>query len=70
MFLYTQIVNVNASQASMYGTKVEIKLRKAEPGSWARLDVPKAQVANKPTKLENKVDSMTTQIDSVDLSDL
>lgn len=55
----------------MYGTKVEIKLRKAEPGSWARLDIPKAPVVSKPPKVEeNKVDIMTTQIDSVDLSDL
>jgi hypothetical protein len=29
----------------MLGTKIEIKMRKAEPGSWCKLDFPKAPPA-------------------------
>ncbi|KAJ8966194.1 hypothetical protein NQ317_015414 [Molorchus minor] len=37
------IINVEESQVSMYGTKVEIKMKKAEPGSWVKLGDPVAQ---------------------------
>lgn len=67
-----QIVDVENSQVSMYGTKVEIKLKKAEPGSWTRLDVPKAHPEAQLTKPKqiDKVDSLTPQVDAVDLSDI
>lgn len=55
----------------MYGTKIEIKLKKAEPGSWTRLDIPRATpVGDSPKAVNDKVDNLTPQIDSVDLSDL
>ncbi|KAG5864132.1 hypothetical protein JTB14_012046 [Gonioctena quinquepunctata] len=64
------IVNVEASEVTMFGTKVEIKLRKAEPGSWLKLGDPiKAQktenISNKPT-----VEKITPKIEAVDLDDL
>lgn len=63
---------MKGSQASMYGTKVEIKLKKAEPGSWTRLEVPRVthETELRKPKLPDKVDSLTPKIDSVDLSDL
>lgn len=55
----------------MYGTKVEIKLKKAEPGSWSRLEIPRAPaVQQQEAKVEEKIEDLTPQVDSVDLSDL
>lgn len=54
----------------MYGTKVEIKMRKAEPGSWAKLNIPRTlPTPVKKDKKEN-VDSLTPKVDAVDLDDL
>ncbi|EEZ98197.1 cysteine and histidine-rich domain-containing protein morgana [Tribolium castaneum] len=61
------IVDVGASQVSMYGTKVEIKLKKAEPGSWAKLDIPRVS-EEKPKPVT--VADITPQVDAVDLDDL
>ena len=36
-----QIVSVEESTANFLGTKAEIKLKKAEPGAWAKLDIPR-----------------------------
>ena len=38
---YFQIISVKESSASFLGTKQEIKMKKAEPGAWAKLDIPK-----------------------------
>merc|ERR1719397_411121 len=35
------VVDVEASKASMLGTKLEVKMKKAESVSWAKLDIPK-----------------------------
>ncbi|XP_058057728.1 cysteine and histidine-rich domain-containing protein morgana [Anopheles bellator] len=35
------IVDVNQCKVQMFGTKVEITLVKAEPGTWAKLDFPR-----------------------------
>lgn len=34
----------------MYGTKVEITMPKAEPGSWSKLDFPREQKMPPPVK--------------------
>lgn len=52
----------------MFGTKVEIKLKKAEPGSWSRLDVPRKVEESKEEKKE--VETLIPEVDAVDLSDL
>lgn len=63
-----RVIDVRASQVSMYGTKVEIKLKKAEPGSWTKLETA---IAVKPaTTTAKKVETLTPKIDAVDLSDL
>ncbi|GAB0087456.1 Cysteine and histidine-rich domain-containing protein [Sergentomyia squamirostris] len=46
------IVDVATTSVGMFSTKIEIKMTKAEPGSWAKLDVPR----EKPQELEEKVD--------------
>lgn len=55
--------------ASMFGTKLEIKLKKAEPGSWAKLDIPKAKVV----EVKNDTEDMSkaeAQVDALELDDL
>lgn len=68
------IVNVDESNVTMFGTKVEIKLKKAEPGAWAKLEVPRKEseneCKNKEAEGKEAVDSLTPQVDAVDLSDL
>jgi CCR4-NOT transcriptional regulation complex NOT5 subunit len=32
---------VSESTASFFGTKVEVKMKKSEPSSWAKLNFPK-----------------------------
>jgi len=53
----------------MLPTKVEIKLKKAEPGSWSKLDVPRE---TKPRNSENNenITNLNSQIEAVDLSNL
>lgn len=64
-------MDVQASQLSMYGTKVEIKLKKAEPGSWTKLEIPRApSTADKKKEQQGVVEEITPQVESVDLSDL
>ena len=41
MNYYFQIITVKESSVSFLGTKQEIKMKKAEPGAWAKLDIPK-----------------------------
>lgn len=67
-----RIIDVRASQVSMLGTKVEIKLKKAEPGIWSKIEVPRSAAMAGSAKATNtsKVDILTPQIELVDLSDL
>nr|CAD7402949.1 unnamed protein product [Timema cristinae] len=67
------IVNVSNSSASMLPTKLEVKLRKAEPGSWSKLDFPRQQMTR--TEQETRKPAPTTEevaddLDMVDLSDI
>lgn len=61
---------MEASQVSMFGTKVEIKLKKAEPGSWTKLG--DSVVEQSPTLVEKQsnVEKLTPQVEAVDLDDL
>lgn len=65
-----QIVNVQASQLSMYGTKVEIKLKKAEPGSWSRLEIPRAPTSGAKKEQQGTLEEITPKVEAVDLDDL
>lgn len=66
------MINVEESSVGMYGTKVEIKMRKAEPGSWTKLNIPRElgkKIDNKTTERE-KIEALAPQIDAMDLDDL
>lgn len=53
----------------MLPTKVEIKLKKAEPGSWAKLDFPR--ITEEKTEENGQNDeNISAQVETVDLSDL
>lgn len=41
------VIDVNRSNVSMTATKIEVTLRKSEPMTWARLDLPVPPVAEK-----------------------
>ncbi|XP_059046312.1 cysteine and histidine-rich domain-containing protein morgana [Achroia grisella] len=60
------VIDVENSTASMLGTKVEIKLKKAEPGAWSKLDFPRAEPKKEPVLPQPLVP--TEEDDSVDLS--
>lgn len=64
------IINVEESQVKMYGTKVEVNLKKAEPGRWNKLDVPRD--LNKPQIQEETpiIEEITPDMEAVDLSAL
>lgn len=53
----------------MYGTKVEIKLKKAEALNWPRLE---ARIVKKtePKTPESQTDNLPVKLEAVDLSDL
>lgn len=53
----------------MLPTKVEIKLKKAEPGSWSKLDVP-GEAKPKNSKSNENIANLNSQIETVDLNDL
>lgn len=69
--IFDQVVDVEGSQVIMYGTKVEVKLKKAEPGTWTRLEIPKV-IEKIPEKSDEKkiTEEITPKIDAVDLDDL
>lgn len=50
-----QIINVSKATVQMLGTKVEITLPKAEPGTWAHLNFPPKTV-NQEKEAEKKVE--------------
>lgn len=54
----------------MLPTKVEIKLRKAEPGSWSQLSIPRASQESPKTEETKESDHISDRVEAVDLSDL
>ncbi|XP_055697799.1 cysteine and histidine-rich domain-containing protein morgana isoform X3 [Phlebotomus papatasi] len=51
------IVDVAKSTVDMFSTKVEIKLTKAEPGSWPKLDIPR-NIEEKEVEPVHKIEKM------------
>ena len=47
------VVEVEASKVSMMGTKLEVKMKKAESSSWAKLNIPR-EVVKKEEKYSSK----------------
>lgn len=73
MFLlcFIQVVNVTESIASMMGTKLEVKMKKAEPGAWKNLDIPRtSNVVSQSSSGASDTTSLESRVDAVDLSDL
>ncbi|KAG6802346.1 cysteine and histidine-rich domain-containing protein [Apis mellifera caucasica] len=64
------IVDVTQSSVNMLPTKVEIKLKKAESGSWAKLDFPRKNEEETEENNQNNENISNIEIDAVDLSDL
>lgn len=58
------MVDIDKSSVSMMGTKVEIKLKKAEPGAWSKFDFPRTE----PKKENKQPEVQVEEDDSVDLS--
>lgn len=56
----------------MFVTKVEIKLKKAEPGSWSKIEIPKRPTIGEPVQFKSNVEmeNLAPQMELVDLSDL
>ncbi|CAB3223404.1 unnamed protein product [Arctia plantaginis] len=61
------VVNIERSSVSMLSTKIEVKLKKAEPGAWSKLDFPrtepKKEVAKQqeiPTPSEDDYEDLST----------
>ncbi|OAD56220.1 Cysteine and histidine-rich domain-containing protein [Eufriesea mexicana] len=63
------IVDVTQSNVNMLPTKVEIKLKKAEPGSWSELNFPKPNKAETNENNQND-ENISAKVEAVDLSDL
>ena len=61
------IVECGACTANMMGTKLEVKLKKAEVGSWGRLDIPKKKVEK--VVIED-VPKEEPAVDALELDDL
>lgn len=66
------VVEVEDCNVSMFGTKLEVKLKKAESGSWGNIDVPRPKVVNKVEEnLEKEEESNTRdKVDALELDDL
>ncbi|KAK1134771.1 hypothetical protein K0M31_007542 [Melipona bicolor] len=62
------IVDITQSSVNMLPTKVEIKLKKAEPGSWAKLDFPR--ITEETEENGQNDENISAQVEAVDLSDL
>jgi cysteine/histidine-rich domain-containing protein len=55
----------------MLPTKLEVKLRKAEPGSWSKLDIPRQTALEENAQPASaSMEQLIPEVDAVDLSDL
>lgn len=67
------VIDVNQTKVQFLGTKVEISLAKAEPGSWAKLDFPRAiqkELSMPDTKNVETKDDPDDASSDVDLDDI
>lgn len=69
--LILQIISVEASQVCYFGTKVEIKMKKAEILSWSKLGrILESKNKNDDEQEPVVADKIIDQVEAVDLSDL
>ncbi|KAG7157930.1 Cysteine and histidine-rich domain-containing protein-like [Homarus americanus] len=69
------LIDIDQSSVSLAASKVEIKLRKAEPSSWRTLNIEREQMSENKTddeKADEKAEEegLEEMVDAVDLSDL
>lgn len=67
------VINVAECSAQMLSTKVEVKLRKAEPSAWKNLFFSRSVGDTKSTPISessSNTDNLESRVDAVDLSDL
>ena len=64
------VVEVDACTANMLGTKLEIKMKKAETGSWAKLDIPKKVVKVEEMNIVKDMSKAESSVDALELDDL
>lgn len=61
------LIDTNECGCMLTGTKIEIKMRKAEPGSWSKLDIPRPVTKAVQKEVEKKEEP---KVDALDLDDL
>ena len=64
------VVEIDACTANMLGTKLEIKMKKAETGSWAKLDIPKKVVKAEKEDIIPDMSKAESSVDALELDDL
>lgn len=65
------IVDIENSSVTMLPTKVEIKMKKAEIGTWSNLDFPRSKTEKDDVKSNDEINNdINDRVDAVDLSDL
>merc|ERR1711872_916926 len=70
------VVEVETSKVSMMGTKLEVKMKKAESSSWAKLNIPRDVVKIEEKKEEEEGKTLLDMakkepvVDALDLDDL
>jgi len=65
------LISVEGASCSMFGTKVEVKLKKGESMSWPKLEVPRVIGVSKEDKKEAEIiEESDVKVDSLDLDDL
>ena len=70
------VVEVETSKVSMMGTKLEVKMKKAESSSWAKLNIPRDVVKKEEKKEEEEAKTLLDMakkepvVDALDLDDL
>lgn len=55
--LHAQVIDVSQSIVNMMAAKIEVAMKKSEPMSWARLDLPAPVTAPMPSETRNEADS-------------
>lgn len=55
--LHLQVIDVSKSIVNMMAAKIEVAMKKSEPMSWARLDLPAPVSAPTPSETRNEADS-------------
>lgn len=63
------VIDVEKTTAQMFGTKLEITMPKAEPGTWAKLDFPREVIATKQVDVEpiqNDDDDSDVDLDDIE----